>query len=227
MALFILSFAMLLPKGAIINRRVYRLLIYMQISVMGMLVTFPFMGYAAPSILFSTFHMVLSVIFVLMYFKYVAKDDLSGKFMKAGLVFMLLSGIGPLVLGPIIIGGFRGSDWYDMAIYYYLHFQYNGWFTMGVFALLFKFLEQQPWNINISSAKLIYKLLVIGIIMTLALSALGFGLKTYAQVVGFIGAILQLIAGFLLLKVLFLNSGLGIIIRNSFARWFFGIALFS
>lgn len=227
MALFILAFAMLLPKGAIINRRVYRLLIYMQISVMGMLVTFPFMGYAAPSILFSTFHMVLSVIFVLMYFKYVAKDDLSGKFMKAGLVFMLLSGIGPLALGPIIIGGFRESDWYDMAIYYYLHFQYNGWFTMGVFALLFKFLEQQPWNINISSAKLIYKLLVIGIIMTLALSALGFGLKTYAQVVGFIGAILQLIAGFLLLKVLFLKSGLGTIIHNSFARWFFGMALFS
>ena len=227
LAFFILTFAMFLPKGAGINRRVYRLMIYVQFAFMGMLVTFPFMGYAAPSILFSTFHMVLSVIFVLMYFKYSEKADLSNRFMKAGLVFMLLSSIGPLALGPIIIGGLRGTDWYDMAIYFYLHFQYNGWFTMAVFALFIKFLEQSGFDLKKSPVRWIYKLLAAGTIMTLALSALGFGFNTYAQVVGFIGSFLQLMAGFFLLKVIFIKSDLNGFIDNSYARWFFGIALFS
>lgn len=227
MALVILGFALLLPKSAKINRRIYRLMIYVQVSVIGMLVTFPFMGYAAPAILFSTFHMALSIAFVWMFYKYADKQKLSNRFMKAGLIFMLISGLGPLALGPIIINGYRGTDWYDMAIYFYLHFQYNGWFTMAIFALLIKVLEQSGVNITIKKGRLLYQLLVIGTIMTLALSALGFGFKTYAQFVGGIGAVLQLIAGFLLLKLLFVRSDFRIFSMNSWTRWFFGIALFS
>ena len=181
MALAILGFAFLLPKSIKINRRIYRLMIYVQVSVIGMLVTFPFMGYAAPSILFSTFHMALSIAFVWMFYKYAGKQILSNKFMKAGLIFMVISGLGPLALAPIIIGGHRETDWYDMAIYFYLHFQYNGWFTFAIFALLIKVLEQSGVNIAVGGGKLLYQLLVIGVIMTLALSALSFGLKIYAQ----------------------------------------------
>jgi len=74
---------------------------------------------------------------------------------------------------------------------------------------------------------LLYQLLVAGTIMTLALSALGFGFKAYAQFVGGFGAVLQLIAGFILLKLLFVRSDFRIFSMNSWTRWFFGIALFS
>ena len=226
-ALVILGFGLLLPKSAKINRRVYRLMIYLQVSIIGMLVTFPFMGYAAPSILFSTFHMVLSMVYVWMFYKYADKNELSNKFMKAGLIFMLVSGLGPLALGPIIVGGYRGTDWYDMAIYFYLHFQYNGWFTMAIFALLIKLLERSGLLISPETGKQLYRYLVIGIIMTLALSFLGFGLKIYTISIGVIGALFQLFAGFILLKLLFVKTDLRNFVVSNWAKWFFGIALFS
>jgi len=226
-ALVIMGFALLLPKNAKINRRLYRLMIYAQIAILGMLVAFPFMGYAAPSIIFSTFHLILSVVFVLVFFKNASRMEWSVKFMKAGLIFMLISSLGPLALGPIIVGGFRDTNWYDMAIYYYLHFQYNGWFTLAVFGLFIKLMEQSGVRINERYVKLLYRLLVIGTIMTLSLSALGFGNATYAQIIGVIGAVLQLVAGFILLKMVFVRSDLQKILVNKWVSWFFGIALFS
>ena len=225
--LAVMGFGFLLPKNAKINRRVYRLLIYFQIAVLGMLVTFPFMGYAAPSIIFSTLHMILSIVYVMVFFKNSDSNDLAVKFMKAGLIFMLISSIGPLALGPIIVGGFRGTEWYDMAIYYYLHFQYNGWFTLAVFALLINFMIKSGIQVDERKGTTLYRLLVLGTIMTLALSALGFDFSVFAQIVGMVGAVLQLWAGFILLKMLFVRADLNKIIINNLAKWFFGIALFS
>lgn len=227
MALTILGFALLLPKSAKINRRVYRLMVYVQVSIIGMLATFPFMGYAAPSILFSTFHMALSFAFVWVFYKHSEKQQLSNRFMKAGLIFMLVSGIGPLALGPIIIGGYRGTDWYDMAIYFYLHFQYNGWFTLAVFALVLKVMEQFGIQINEKRGNLLFRLLVLGTIMTLTLSALGFESIMYLRVFGAIGALLQLWGGFILLKMIFDRNDLPKVINSKWVKWFFGIALFS
>lgn len=227
LALLTLGFGMLLPKNAKINRRIYRLLIYLQIAVLGMLVTFPFMGYAAPSIIFSSFHMILSLVYMIVFFKNADKNDLASNFMKAALVFMLISNLGPLALGPIMVMGLKGTAWYDMAIYFYLHFQYNGWFTLGVFAILIKLLEQAGISIDKKRGKLMLKLLVYGTIMTLALSALGFGNSPYVRFAGLAGAVLQLWAGFLLFKMLFVRGDLSKILINTWVTWFFGVALIS
>ena len=226
-ALFILGFGMLLPKNRKINRKIYRLLIYFQIAVLGMLVTFPFMGYAAPSIIFSTFHLILSFVYALVFFKNADKNDLASKFMKAALVFMLISSIGPLVLGPVIVMGLKGTAWYDMSIYFYLHFQYNGWFTLAVFALLIKQMEQMGILVDARKGKLILKLLVYSTILTFALSALGFGFSLFVNLIGFVGAVLQIWAGFILVKMLFFNSNISKIIINNWVKWFLGVALFS
>lgn len=227
LALLIFSFGMLLQKNAKINRSIYRLLIYFQIAVFGMLVTFPFMGYAAPSIIFSTFHMILSVVYVTVFFRNADKSDLASKYMKAAMVLMLISCLGPLALGPIIGLGLKGTVWYDMAIYFYLHFQYNGWFTLAIFALFIKLMEQMGVELDFRKGKLLYKLLVAGSIMTLALSALGFGLNPYVRIVGLAGAALQLWAGFVLLKLLFVKRDLSKILKNAWVKGFFGVALFS
>ncbi len=227
LALLTLGYGMLLPKNAKINRRIYRLLIYFQIAVLGMLVTFPFMGYAAPSIIFSTFHMILSLVYMIVFFKNAIENDLASKFMKAALVFMLISNLGPIALGPIMVMGLKGTAWYDMAIYFYLHFQYNAWFTLAIFALLIKLLEQTGVFVDLKKGKLMLKLLVYATIMTLALSALGFGFSPYVRLVGFAGAVLQLWAGFLLLKLLFVKSDLPKRLISGWVKWFLGLALFS
>ncbi len=227
MALATLAFGMLMPKSRRINRRSYRLIIYLQIAVLGMLATFPFMGYAAPSIIFSTFQMILSLIFAVLFFKNTDKKNIASKFMKAGLVFMLISGLGPLTLGPVVVMDMKDSALYNMAIYFYLHFQYNGWFTMAVFALLFKMLDEYGINYNASEGKMIYRLLIFAIILTYALSTLSFGPHRVVYIIGFIGAVLQLWAGFILLKILFVQAKIGKILINGWVKWFFGIALCS
>ncbi len=227
LALVTLCFEMLLPKNSKINNKIYRLIIYFQIAVLGMLITFPFMGYAAPSILFSTFHLILSLVFAIVFFRNADKKDLASKFMKAALVFMLLSNLGPLALGPLMVLDLKGTPWYDMAIYFYLHFQYNGWFTLAVFSLFIKLLEQMSVFVDVEKGKSILKLLIYGTILTLALSALGFGFSPYVKVIGFVGATLQLLAGFVLLKMLFVKSDLSKILINDWIKWFFGLALFS
>ena len=227
MAFISMSFAMMLPKSARINRKMYRLVIYLQLAVIGMLVTFPFMGYAAPSIFFSAVHMIFSIVFVVLFFKQTSKTALSAKFFRSGLVFLLISGIGPLALGPLVVLDSRDTPLYDMAIYFYLHFQYNGWFTLAVFGLLFKLMEDLGITIDYLRAKSVYRLLVYAVILTLALSAIGFQNSFYVRVVGIIGAILQLWAGYLVLMIIFVKDRFSGYLKGGLIKWFFGIALFS
>jgi hypothetical protein len=140
---------------------------------------------------------------------------------------MIVSSIGPLALGPIIVSGMRDSDWYEMAIYFYLHFQYNGWFTLGVFALLIHMIESSGNLLAKKKCKLLYRLLVVSVIMTLALSGLGFSEWLPLRLVGAVGATLQLIAGFVLLKLIFLRTNLRLLVPSSWVKWYFAVALFS
>lgn len=226
-ALVTLGYGMLLPDSPKINRSVYRLLIYFQVAVMGMLVTFPLMGYAAPSIIFSTLHLVLSSIYAFIFFRNAEKNDLSSKFMKAALVFMLISNIGPLALGPIMFTGLKGSLIYDMAVYFYLHFQYNGWFTLAVFALFIKLIKERGIAVDERKCKLMLNLLIYGIILTLALSAFGFEYLNLMRMVGFTGTALQLGAGFILVSILFRAIGHNKLLSNTWIKWFMGLSLFS
>jgi hypothetical protein len=227
MAIITFSFSMQLPKSSGLNRYMYRILIYFQLAVLGMLVTFPFMGYAAPSIFFSTFHMVLSIVFVVWFFRNSDGNDLSVKYLKAALIFMLISSVGPLALGPLMVLEMKGTPVYDLAVYFYLHFQYNAWFTLAIFGLFIKLIEQLGFPIKDGRGRLILHLLIYASILSLALSALGFETFWYVRAIGMAGAVLQIIAGYLFLVLVLKNLHLARSVSNRFANWFFGAALFS
>jgi len=116
---------------------------------------------------------------------------------------------------------------YDMAIYFYLHFQYNGWFTLAIFGLMFQFMMDLGITIDFVKGRAVYRLLVYATILTLALSAIGFQESLFVRIVGLVGAFLQLMAGFLFLQIIFIKDQLGRFIKNKLATWLFGIALFS
>lgn len=115
-----------------------------QASVAGMLISFPIQGYGPVSITFSTIHILLSYAFIYRFirdhYRFRTKK-LSTYFLYASFVTLLLSTIGLWAMGPIMASGLRGSPWYYMAVQFYLHFQFYGWFLFGVFALLFRMLE--------------------------------------------------------------------------------------
>ena len=46
-------------------------------------------------------------------------------------------------MGPIMQSALRGSEWYYLAVQFFLHFQFNGWVWFGALALFFRWLEAQ------------------------------------------------------------------------------------
>ncbi|MCO4293940.1 hypothetical protein NF867_13830 [Solitalea sp. MAHUQ-68] len=168
----------------------------------GMLLSFPFKGYFVVSIAFSTLFIGVNAWFIVFFFKatYNNPKTLSLKTAQLGLIFLGLSSIGPFTLGPIIANGLSGSPFYYNAIYFYLHFQYNGWLCLGVLSLLINLVEKKGFIFPPISSKLIYSLLLISVLLTYSLSLLWNKPPALAYVIGGLGALLQCFALLFLFK---------------------------
>src|SRR5690606_35939766 len=108
-----------------IKKPIYNRLFWVtQCAVVGMLFSFPFQGYAAVSITFSTLHIFCSYFFAYLIFKHHKTDNkVTNSLLKMALVFMLLSTIGVWCLGPAVSMLGQASAFYQIAIQFFLHFQ--------------------------------------------------------------------------------------------------------
>ncbi len=152
----------------------FRWLLYANlITAYGMLVSFTFQGYGFVSISFSTLSIFISWIFAIGYWKELNKLSRflpSTAWLKAALLFNALSAAGAFALAFMMVKNINHLDRYLSAVYFFLHFQYNGWFffaCMGLFIQKIGFLEisQKKW-------KLIFWLFSSACIPTYFLSAL-------------------------------------------------------
>jgi hypothetical protein len=174
-----------------------------QITLLGMLFSFPFQGYALFSIIFSTSFLFASYAFVWLFVsraKPEVKQTHSYKLMKAALWYMVLSSIGPWALGGIMSVLGPESIWYRMAIYFYLHFQYNGWMILALVALFFYVLEQKNVVLVERSFKRFFWLLNLGIVASFLLSTLFAEPPVFLNLIGGLGAVVQALAFMLLAK---------------------------
>lgn len=186
-----------IPNKVALNKSYKAMFWLMQIAAFGMLFSFPFEGYAAISISFSTLFVAVSYWFSWRFFKDTKpekKNQVSFKFAKAALIFLVISSIGPFSLGPIMANGGRGSHLYFNALYFYLHFQYNGWFSFGLFALLFRWIEQRHFMYSQKSALLFYRLMVWACVPAFLLSVLWIHPDTWVYFLGGLAGFLQIIA---------------------------------
>lgn len=140
-ALFLLIIQYFIPETQR-SRRLFWYFVWLQLGVLGMLFSFPFQGYGPVSIAFSTVHLAAGIAVAVNFFRLTSPDtSLSASFLRWALGYQLLSGIGPLLLGPLAAMGLKETPWYPLAIYFFMHFQFNGWFVLGCLALLFRWLE--------------------------------------------------------------------------------------
>jgi hypothetical protein len=125
----------------------------LQVMNVGMLVSFPLQGYGLYSIIFSAVHTTASFVFVLLFWQYNnAEKTPSLLLAKISLVCLVISAAGPFSLAYIMANDLRNTYWYNCAIYYYLHFQYNGFFFFGIASLFVKTIEGSA-KINITAIK--------------------------------------------------------------------------
>lgn len=156
-----------IPKEAQ-QKPVYNRLFWVtQIAVTGMMVRFPVEGYALFSIIFSTLHIFCSYYFCRLAWKDAETSSLPEKeLLRTALFFMVLSTLGVWCLGPAVGLLGKASAFYQIAIQFFLHFQFNGWFLFAVLALFF---HQLKAIINEKQFRLFYNLLVSATILTLFL----------------------------------------------------------
>ena len=179
------------------GRRYRPIFIFTNISILGMLVTFPLQGYALFSIIFSTLFLFASYWFAWFAFKRVPtelKHRFSWKLIKAALWYLVLSSIGPWTIGGVMATLGPESIWYKTSIYFYLHFQYNGWFILALLGVLFYFLEEKGVRFSPQNLKSFFLLLNASVILSLFLSVLWFAPPLVFYVLGFVGAVAQLLA---------------------------------
>ncbi len=181
--------------GNEISKR-YKILYWLfQISVLGMLISFPLQGYAFVSIFFSTLHILLSYVWVVWTWKKSKNLEKNvAPFVRWGLFYLIIATLGPFSLGPIIATGGVGSDLYFMAIYYYLHFLYNGFFIFMLLGMFFWLLKKRELNINSEGQEKFINLMNVSCILTLFLSALWMQPETYVYLIGAVAGIIQLLA---------------------------------
>ena len=163
-----------------------------QISVVGMMIDFPAQGYAFASILFSTLHIFCSYYFVHLIWKEAKPSTFPEKRMlRTALFFMVFSTLGVWCLGPAVGLLGKASAFYQIAIQFFLHFQFNGWFLFAVLALFFK---QSSIAIDEKKFRLFYNLLVTATVLTLALPVSWSLSNPVFYWINAIGVLVQLIA---------------------------------
>ena len=207
------------------KKRIYNRLFWItEIAVIGMLISFPFQGYAAVSISFSTLHIICSYLFIRLIWK---NHKIESKpiqlLLKASLVFMFVSTIGIWCLGPAaaILG--IESAFFQIAIQFFLHFQFNGWFLFAVLAVFLPgfFIE------NTKRFQVFFKTLIGGTILTFALPVSWFAYHSILPWINGVGVLLQLVAGYYFILLLrphwtkFWQKTLPL------SKWMYGLALLS
>src|SRR5215213_3756145 len=113
-----------------------------EISGLGMAFLFPFFGYNAFTIAFSTLYVLATIVFVPVFIRDVLRSQVNRNIKLlsiSALVSLALSFLGTVGLTYIIITRSGGSLLYRDSIYTFLHFQYNGFFTLGVFTLFMNY----------------------------------------------------------------------------------------
>lgn len=167
-----------------------------QVAVLGMLVFFPVQGYAAGSIAFSTLHVFASYGLAWRLRADLRPDrSLAAGLLRWGLFFLVLSTLGPYALGVLKARQLHETAWYNLAIYFYLHFLYNGWFVFGCLALLFRWLDGHGLVPPERARRRFLRAFVVSAFGTVLLSALWAQPPAWVWVLGGVAGLLQAAAG--------------------------------
>lgn len=183
-------------------KRYQKLFFFIQGLLCGMLFSFPLQGYGTISISLSILHTFSVGLFSYWLFRDLKTMNISTSiwYAKISLFLFIVSSLGPFALGPLMATGLGHSKWYYFAIYFYLHFQYNGVFIFGLLSLFYHLLEERGIQFNVSHALSSGILLFISLFPSYFLSTLWANPRAYFNGIGLVGAILQLISIFYFIR---------------------------
>lgn len=198
-----------------------------QLAAWGMLLTFPFFGYAWPSIAFSTTHILMSYLFSWKAWRDISQSDMPVGVMpwlKAALVFNVLSSLGTFFLAWMMSTGNHDQDMYIGAVYFYLHFQYNGWFLFALMGGWVYFLSTQQDVFSVTRDRWFFRVFLCAAFPGLFLSMLWMRLPAYIYAIAVIAALLSLLSAVLYIRWLASEGRWRTPGLQPAVRWLWGLA---
>lgn len=183
-----------IPFNTQLHKR-YRWLFYItQFSVLGMLCSFPFQGYGAISISFSSVFIICTYFFARFFIKYATSP-----FVKMGIFYLILSSLGIWFMPVTIVKFGKFSEMYMCSIAFFLHFQYNGWMLSSLMGL---FVKKYGWDIQYPQLiKRIFILFQAGIIGSLFISWVGYFSYPIYYIVGGVSVLIWLTSVIMILRL--------------------------
>jgi hypothetical protein len=169
----------------------------------GMLISFIIEGYALFSITFSTASILISYVFAYQFLKDLKLLDnawIAKSWLKAAVFFNVISSLGTFYLAYMMASKNIVQDLYHCSIYYYLHFQYNGWFFFACMGLALGFLNIRKTEHSFYETS--FQLFAVACVPAYFLSTLWLDLPIWLYVIAVFSAIIQLFTWFKLLLIL-------------------------
>lgn len=195
-------------------RKYNRLLLLNLISAYGMLISFFLQGYGPVSIGFSTLSILVSYYFAYRFWldsSSIGINKITLLFFKASLIFNILSSAGAFALAFMMANKIVQQNWYLAAQYFFLHFQYNGWFFFACMGF-----ASEKWLRNCipeQTLKNIFLLLALACIPAYFLSTLWMPIPIWVYIIVVLSAFAQILAWIKISKALF-KSNLGLHINH-------------
>lgn len=164
---------------------------FLQASLLGMLLSFPLQGYGSVSIVSSTLFVFGTYAFSWWLYRD-CRDECPEvrQLVRSAAVFIAVSSIGPYVVGYLKAKGLEATPEYSNALYFYLHFLYNGFFVSAMLALVFSAVEVRVLR---SLPRFEISLFLFGLSLSYFLSVLWTGPHPVYYSLGAAGGALQLI----------------------------------
>ena len=180
----------ILPNVSI--KKYENLVIANLIASFGMLAAFIYGGYFWLSIAFSTLALLVSFAFFFFLLKDLkAVKEHSKIWFLSGLFFAVLSSLGVFYLAYMMESGNINQDYYLASTYYYLHFQYNGFFIFSCIGFLLYSLREVGAEISEKDNKMVFWTMFLGCLIGYGLSVLWMKLPIWIFAVIVLGTILQ------------------------------------
>mgnify|MGYP000054457966 CR=1 FL=1 len=200
-----------------IHEKAYRLLILGNLlTAYGMLISFAFQGYGPVSITFASLSIIIGYLFAWRALKDASRLPAShpGKnWVKAALWFSVLSTLGTMVLSWMMATRQYDQETYLGSVYFYLHFQYNGWFLFACFGI---FLDSiRHFNLRARLVRNSFFFFVIAAIPAYFLSTLWANIPVWLYSIVVIAALLQIAGWYYFIRLI--NENL-VPLRASFSR---------
>lgn len=179
-------------KGEAVFKK-YRWLLWVNLlCAYGMLISFPLQGYGMVSIFFSTLSIFNGYLFALWYWKDLGRleqKSISHYWFKAALLFSVISSYGAFSLAYMKANHVLHQNWYLAAEFFFLHFQYNGWFFFAGMGLLMGMFHKM--ELSTRTLKTIFWLFFLACIPAYFLSALWMSIPKVIYWIVVVSAIAQ------------------------------------